>query len=166
MPIGEKPGASTRRQAWCMLLLSCGVVCSIFFGAPAIKADTAKAAPAQTKDTNPADFVGAEVCATCHESESKGFASNPHSKLALEHGKSGATCESCHGAGKAHVEGGGDITKIFDPAKATATEVDTTCLGCHAGAHPNFERSPHAKAGVSCIELPQRSRAVRTRNNC
>jgi DmsE family decaheme c-type cytochrome len=28
--------------------------------------------------------------------------------------------------------------------------VDETCLGCHAGAHPNFERSPHAKANVGC----------------
>ncbi len=26
--------------------------------------------------------------------------------------------------GKAHVEGGGDITKIFNPAKGTAKEVD------------------------------------------
>ena len=26
-----------------------------------------------------------------------------------------------------------------------------TCLGCHAGAHPNFERSPHAKADVGCL---------------
>jgi hypothetical protein len=31
-----------------------------------------------------------------------------------------------------------------------AKEVDETCLGCHAGAHPNFERSPHAKANVGC----------------
>jgi predicted CXXCH cytochrome family protein len=32
-----------------------------------------------------------------------------------------------------------------------AKDVDAKCLSCHAGAHPNFERSPHAKAGVSCI---------------
>jgi DmsE family decaheme c-type cytochrome len=81
----------------------------------------------------------------------KGFANNPHTKLALEHGKNGVTCENCHGAGKGHVEGGGDITKIFDPAKATPSEVNANCLGCHAGTHPNFDRSPHAKAGVSCI---------------
>jgi DmsE family decaheme c-type cytochrome len=29
--------------------------------------------------------------------------------------------------------------------------VDATCLSCHAGAHPNFARSPHAKADVSCL---------------
>ena len=67
------------------------------------------------------------------------------------HGDNGVTCENCHGAGKAHVEGGGDVTKIFNPAKATPQQVDAKCLSCHAGTHPNFERSPHAKAGLSCI---------------
>ena len=134
-----------------ILMLSGTILCAASFAAPTTKADSAaKTATAQTKDAAPGDFVGAEVCASCHESEAKGFGSNPHSKLALEHGKTEATCESCHGAGKAHVEGGGDVTKIFDPAKATSKQVDETCLGCHAGAHPNFERSPHAKANVGC----------------
>jgi DmsE family decaheme c-type cytochrome len=105
----------------------------------------------QSKALIPDAFVGAEVCASCHEAEAKGFASNPHTRLALEHGNAGATCESCHGPGKAHVESGGDVTKIFSPAKAAAKKVDATCLGCHAGAHPDFLRSPHANANVSCI---------------
>ena len=108
------------------------------------------AAEAPAGKADPGDFVGADVCASCHEAEAKGFASNPHSKLALEHGNAGVTCESCHGPGKAHVEGAGDVTKIFNPAKAPMKKVDETCLGCHAGAHPNFLRSPHAKAGVGC----------------
>ena len=97
------------------------------------------------------EFVGSETCATCHEEVAKGFASNTHSKLALMHNKTGATCESCHGAGKAHVDGGGDITKIFNPAKATAKQVDARCLTCHQGQHANFERSAHGEANVSCI---------------
>jgi len=99
---------------------------------------------------NPADYVGSEVCATCHADLVKKFADNPHEKLALKNHGTGATCESCHGPGKAHVEGGGDVTKIKQLAKLTTKEVDATCLGCHAGTHPNFERSPHAKAGVGC----------------
>jgi DmsE family decaheme c-type cytochrome len=100
---------------------------------------------------NPADFVGNDACALCHAPEATGMANNAHSKLALKHGGTGATCESCHGAGKAHVDSGGDITKIGRLNKMSPKEVDATCLGCHAGAHPNFLRSPHAKANVSCL---------------
>jgi DmsE family decaheme c-type cytochrome len=66
------------------------------------------------------------------------------------HGRAGFTCESCHGPGQAHVEAGGDKTKILQLSKASPKVVDATCLTCHAGAHPNFERSQHAKAGVGC----------------
>jgi len=97
------------------------------------------------------DFVGQETCATCHADVVKKFGTNPHSQLALEHAGKGVTCESCHGPGKAHVEGGGDITKIRRFDKLSAKEASATCLGCHAGAHPNFDRSPHAKANVSCL---------------
>lgn len=123
----------------------------------------AKSPPAtspQKAAVNPADFVGSETCTTCHAEESKKFDSNPHAKLALEHGGKGVTCESCHGPGKAHVESGGDKTKIFDLATASAKAVDATCLGCHAGAHPNFLRSPHAKANVSCISCHTVHQAV------
>jgi len=95
-------------------------------------------------------YVGQETCATCHEEAAKKFGTNPHSRLALEHGGKGVTCESCHGPGKAHVEGGGDVTKIRRFDKLSTKEIDDTCLGCHAGAHPNFARSPHAKANVGC----------------
>jgi DmsE family decaheme c-type cytochrome len=131
-----------------MLLLGAGVMCVPLFAA---QEPGDKPAAAQSREAAPADFVGAETCATCHEEVATKFASNPHSKLALEHGKSGVTCEGCHGAGKAHVDGGGDAAKIFNPAKATAKEVDAKCLGCHSGKHANFNRSPHAEANVSCV---------------
>jgi DmsE family decaheme c-type cytochrome len=71
--------------------------------------------------------------------------------MALMHGNAnGVTCENCHGAGSEHVSSGGDITKIFDPAKGSRKEVDAKCLSCHSGAHPDFMRSPHARANVGC----------------
>jgi len=107
-------------------------------------------APATGADA--AQFVGEATCAGCHDGIAKGFEENPHTKMTLMHGnRAGVTCENCHGAGQAHVEGGGDTSKIFNPAKHSAKEVDAKCLTCHAGAHPNFDRSPHAKANVSCI---------------
>jgi DmsE family decaheme c-type cytochrome len=135
-----------------MLILGASVLCAQAVAAGAPKGEAgSKPAAVETKASAPGDFVGAEVCATCHEEVAKGFASNPHSKLAEAHGKSGITCEGCHGAGKAHVEGGGDKTKIFNPAEATAKEVDQKCLGCHQGKHANFERSAHGENNVSCI---------------
>jgi DmsE family decaheme c-type cytochrome len=87
----------------------------------------------------------------CHADEASKFGNNPHSKLALTHGGKGVTCEGCHGPGQAHIDGGGDVTKIFSFKKATPKEASDKCLTCHATSHVNFERSPHAKAGVSCI---------------
>jgi DmsE family decaheme c-type cytochrome len=106
---------------------------------------------AQKDAPNPADYVGSDTCMTCHADVANNFASNPHSRLALMHGGKGVTCESCHGPGKAHVDSGGDATKIFRFSTASSKQIDATCLGCHAAAHPNFERSEHARAGVNCV---------------
>jgi DmsE family decaheme c-type cytochrome len=126
-------------------MLGAGLLCATALAAPA------HGAKAPATQAAAGDFVGTETCVTCHADVGKKFADNPHTKMALMHGSSGITCENCHGAGKAHVDGGGDTTKIFNPAKASPKDVDAKCLSCHASAHPNFDRSPHAKAGVSCI---------------
>lgn len=131
-----------------MLMLGASVLCATASGAPPAKG---KAADTQTKAAASGDFVGSDTCVTCHEEVGKKFADNPHTKMVQMHGSNGATCENCHGAGKAHFDGGGDVTKIFNPAKHSTQEVDEKCLSCHASAHPNFDRSPHAKANVGCI---------------
>lgn len=129
----------------CLLLLGAGLFLAATLPASA-REDHASGAQAASGQN-----VGAETCATCHADEAKGFADNPHSRIELMHGKLGVTCESCHGPGKAHVDAGGDPSKILNLSKASAKEVDEKCLSCHAGTHPNFLRSPHAKAGVSCL---------------
>jgi len=145
-------------KCWCIrrFSLTLGLMAGLAWVAfPSLQVTSAgqakQASTAQKAPPNPADFVGSETCTTCHSEEANKFGSNPHAKLALEHGGKGITCESCHGPGKAHVESGGDKTKILDLATASTRQVDETCLGCHAGSHPNFLRSPHAKADVSCL---------------
>src|SRR6516225_5479142 len=100
--------------------------------------------------TKAEEHVGSEVCETCHAEAVKKFPDNPHWKLALMHEGKGITCETCHGSGKEHVESGGDATKIFQFSKAPSKVVDGKCLACHAGTHPNFDRSPHGEANVGC----------------
>lgn len=117
------------------------------------KSQKAPAAPQSAANARaPAgDYVGNDTCLTCHADVGKTFADNPHSRLAPRHGAEGS-CESCHGPGKAHVESGGDATKIFRFTTASPPRINATCLGCHSDAHPNFPLSEHAKAGLSCID--------------
>ena len=126
----------------------------LMYSRTAMAAPVKRSAPAAKTQANaaPGDFVGQETCATCHEESAKGFASNPHTRIAEMHGKTGVTCEGCHGAGKAHVDGGGDVAKIFNPAKASAKEIDARCLSCHQGQHANFERTAHGENNVSCLD--------------
>jgi DmsE family decaheme c-type cytochrome len=145
---GVVPGKHPGLRVFLIILLGAGMLCAT---ALAAAQQGAKAPDAPATPAGHAEFVGSDTCATCHAEVAKGFAANPHQKMALMHGNAdGVTCENCHGAGSEHVAGGGDVTKIFDPAKASVKDVDTKCLSCHASAHPNFERSPHAKASVGC----------------
>jgi DmsE family decaheme c-type cytochrome len=133
----------------CLLLLTGFAGTRLALAAGEGQQQAATSQPKAAADST--DFVGQETCATCHADVVKKFGTNPHTLLALQHAGKGVTCESCHGPGKAHVEGGGDVTKIRRFDKLSTKETDETCLGCHAGAHPNFERSPHAKANVGCL---------------
>ena len=147
LPKHAAPGLWPELRAFWMLILGAVILCATTLSAQAPKKQVVSM-PAQA--SAPSEYVGSETCATCHEEVAKGFANNQHTKMALMHGSNGVTCENCHGAGKAHVDGGGDVSKIFNPSKHSVKEVDSTCLKCHAGAHPDFERSPHAKANVGC----------------
>ncbi len=125
---------------------------------PALQAESSapvaansSSAGAGTDEKSASAYVGAETCKTCHEDIYNAWEKTPHWKTTLNKEPSHQGCEGCHGPGAEHVAGGGDVTKIFNPAKHSAKEVDAKCLTCHAGAHPNFDRSPHAKANVGCI---------------
>jgi DmsE family decaheme c-type cytochrome len=114
-----------------------------------------------SRPTDPALYVGSETCKTCHEDmPSKDFFKNyeasPHFATTLDtkKGPEWHGCEGCHGPGKAHVEGGGDKTKIFAFKNATAAEISARCLDCHqyGEEHSNYARSAHLQNGVGCTD--------------
>lgn len=118
-----------------------------------------KAPGSPSKSVSSDEFVGSDTCATCHADVVRSFNTNPH--LALRHPGNAVTCERCHGPGKAHVESGGDATKIFRFSTATPKQIDDKCLSCHAGVHPNFAHSPHGEAGVACTDCHSNHASLR-----
>jgi len=145
-------GISPFRWVLVACLLASGLAASLLYGQEKAPA----AAPAASSD-----YVGAEVCKTCHEDmPSKGFyktyEDSPHyvTMLDTKKGPEWHGCEACHGPGKAHVEGGGDKTKIFAFKEASAREISDRCLKCHqyGQEHANFSRSVHLQNNVSCVD--------------
>ena len=73
------------------------------------------AANASADTAGQSKFVGSDTCKGCHEDQFKNIEASPHYRTNLPkiRGEEVHGCESCHGPGAAHVEGGGDKTKIF-----------------------------------------------------
>ena len=114
-----------------------------FLRAPAYAADAA----ADGK------MAGAATCATCHAEKSEAFAKTFHGRKSLSSGKLANSCESCHGAGAGHADGGGDITKITNPKKLEASAASDLCMGCHKDkALMMWKTGPHATNNVSCLK--------------
>src|SRR5688572_6249259 len=106
---------------------------------------------AQKPAPSPADYVGEDTCLGCHTAQAyKGslhaLKSNARTPAAT-HG-----CESCHGAGKAHVEAAGDKSKILNPRTMDPRDAAETCTTCHDRAtHALWDGSQHDQRNVSCI---------------
>jgi predicted CXXCH cytochrome family protein len=113
---------------------------------------------AQAEESSSAPEVAAPVetmpasseCSACHEQIAVGFARTVHGKV-----KKGelASCETCHGNGAEHIAGGGDVTKIKNPAKLRQSDATATCTQCHSQSkgHALWRGSKHDSAGLSCL---------------
>ena len=137
--------------------LSLGMLAAVLLLAlPALASRDGKDHPKDATVEIPADsqYVGSDACKACHEEAFKSFEATPHWKTTFKPTKEGARgCESCHGPGKAHVDGGGDKTKIFRFAVVDPGEASQRCLACHeyGEEHANFGRSEHSANGVGCV---------------
>jgi DmsE family decaheme c-type cytochrome len=110
-------------------------------------------AASQTKESG--QYVGSETCKGCHEDIFKATERTPHYKMGFQPGApgKGMSCEACHGPGAAHVEGGGDKSKIIVFETLSMAEANKRCLSCHSygNEHANFSRSAHASNDIGCI---------------
>jgi DmsE family decaheme c-type cytochrome len=143
----------------CLILFPCLLAVLLASGTSLPGQERAHATPPAAAPES--DYLGSESCKGCHEDmpthgfykkfeESRHFVTTLDTKKGPEfHG-----CEACHGPGKAHVEGGGDKTKIFTFKDASAREISERCLKCHqyGQEHANFSRSAHLQNDVSCVD--------------
>jgi len=110
--------------------------------------------PSATAAADASQYVGSETCKGCHEDQFKNTEASPHYRIFSNTGRGEQWhgCESCHGPGAAHVNGGGDKTKIFTFKDVKPEEITARCLTCHEknAEHMTFNRSVHARAGVTC----------------
>ncbi|WP_303720661.1 GSU2203 family decaheme c-type cytochrome [Malonomonas rubra] len=101
-----------------------------------------------------ASYVGQETCLGCHENKSASFTHNVHGRLAdFELMGAQKGCESCHGPGSLHVDGGGDTAKILRPLELKSEETAAICAKCHTdGELMDWTFSEHALADLSCTD--------------
>jgi len=107
--------------------------------------------PASAPAVQAANYVGDDTCLTCHDD--KGYAGTAHGRS--YNGKTPAAthgCESCHGAGKDHVDGSGDKARIVNPGKLSVRQASDTCTTCHNRAtHALWDGSQHDMRNVGCV---------------
>jgi len=102
-----------------------------------------------------ADYVGSNVCRTCHPNVYSTFFRNPHYK-SIASGKEkpeNTGCEGCHGGGAAHVAaGGGKATIPVAFSQLAPEKVLDACLRCHSQtlSRANIRRSEHTQRDIVC----------------
>lgn len=121
----------------------------------------ASAGPAKTPPSNTAaaqtaaNYVGESTCLSCHDTKS--YKGTAHALTAND--KTPASthgCESCHGAGKDHVDAGGDTSKIVNPSKQSPQKASETCVTCHDRTkHALWAGSQHDQRNVGWPSKPR-----------
>jgi DmsE family decaheme c-type cytochrome len=143
----------------CGILLLIVLVAGCFRSASRVQEPADKAATAAAP-VAPGEYVGAETCKGCHEEAYQRFSHTKMGRLFLKQPRNSSeklACETCHGPGKAHMDGGGGKgreAKLITFAKNDPTPVETrnaVCLTCHTkGARLFWKGSPHEGRDVAC----------------
>jgi predicted CXXCH cytochrome family protein len=128
----------------CSLILSCA---ALVLGLVGAATPTPLGEQSSPKKADPSKYVGSDVCQGCHEDQYRAFAASAHVHTLEKEKAAVQGCESCHGPGATHVEGGGDPEKIQRFAGASPETILRSCGECHV---INLG-SAHTKAKLTCF---------------
>ena len=137
-------------RLWIVVLLAAFSCAPAWGSQPGQASSAPPQASAALPGQAPSQYAETDVCKTCHEEIwEKHFAGTPHSALLKgdQHG-----CQACHGPAQAHVEGGGDVTKIIRFEDLSPAQTAAICTKCHQSSleTQNFSKSEHMANGLSC----------------
>lgn len=131
-------------------------VCAAALALVALSGARLDAQPSSPAD--PAATRIARQCNLCHGDKFQSLARNPHAILDTADWQAltgeALTCRNCHGDVGEHLREAGR-GPVFAFREEPATERNARCLGCHGDSHPDFDRSPHARAGLACTSCHQ-----------
>lgn len=101
-------------------------------------------------------FVGTETCMGCHDGKEESALKTKHAIIFEkkdENDKRG--CETCHGAGGAHVDDQQENVLNF-AASANPEAGTAACLKCHRKGETNaWDTSKHAEEDLNCVDCHQ-----------
>jgi len=101
------------------------------------------------------DTIGSETCKLCHEDLYRDLSqSGMFAGMAKQLGSREHVCEACHGGGREHADGGGDVTKIFNFRGQPPSQINRRCLACHESQEErhNFRQSEHGLNQLACTD--------------
>ena len=100
------------------------------------------------------DYLGADVCADCHQDKIETMHASPHGQAAdprTPFGRQG--CETCHGPGMLHFETDGNcIISMTGRYGESVYQRNEVCLGCHqSGDRMYWFSSIHEQEDLACV---------------
>jgi DmsE family decaheme c-type cytochrome len=98
-------------------------------------------------------YVGAAKCMNCHEVQAKGYRDSPHGRAWDPRTPAAdAACETCHGAGSAHLADVGAKGRLRNFTTLAPRETSETCMTCHnREEHSQWQGSLHDARNITCV---------------